>query len=406
MSELLAAAAAALSAPEAIVQRSAEARAKAGGLTTDEVLAAWAGGAPAPRPASPSMPAAASAPVTAPPSPPGPAPITPGAAPMGTPPPSPVAPAPVPATPIGPSLLLMEPEEAEPVEPLAVGERMKSAARIGAITGSVLGVIGALVASPWLLPAASLAGSEGDYSPAVLVETSRFLLATALFSIGFGLIVATLSRTMTGWLSPGSALIGRGGVTRLIGAGSGLVLGLVAGSVLTSAFGLPVEGTEGMVSLPIMSALIVVLLGGALLGAVTAALVQMVGIPAGVAAAEATEVDAVRSRLAGAISVPLAGVLALGLLVIPFAVVLIRSNHMASGGAAILAVIAAASVLVISGLSASRPGMKISRSEFLLALGGIGVVLLIIVAVLLARRGPGLEEVVPPPAEAAVVLIV
>ena len=283
---------------------------------------------------------------------------------------------------------------------------MKSAARIGAITGSVLGVIGALVASPWLLPAASLAGSEGDYSPAVLVETSRFLLATALFSIGFGLIVATLSRTMTGWLSPGSALIGRGGVTRLIGAGSGLVLGLVAGSVLTSAFGLPVEGTEGMVSLPIMSALIVVLLGGALLGAVTAALVQMVGIPAGVAAAEATEVDAVRSRLAGAISVPLAGVLALGLLVIPFAVVLIRSNHMASGGAAILAVIAAASVLVISGLSASRPGMKISRSEFLLALGGIGVVLLIIVAVLLARRGPGLEEVVPPPAEAAVVLIV
>lgn len=44
----LAAAAAALGVPEALVQRSAEARAKASGSSVDEILAAWAGGGSAP----------------------------------------------------------------------------------------------------------------------------------------------------------------------------------------------------------------------------------------------------------------------------------------------------------------------------------------------------------------------
>ena len=42
----LAAAAAALNAPEAIVKRSAEARANADGIPVEQVLAAWAGGTP------------------------------------------------------------------------------------------------------------------------------------------------------------------------------------------------------------------------------------------------------------------------------------------------------------------------------------------------------------------------
>ena len=44
----LAAAAVAMGVPEALVKRSAEARAKATGASADEILAAWAGGAPAP----------------------------------------------------------------------------------------------------------------------------------------------------------------------------------------------------------------------------------------------------------------------------------------------------------------------------------------------------------------------
>ena len=53
MSELSAAAAAALGIPEAIVQRSAAARAEETGMTVDDVLAAWAGGGDIPPPTAP-----------------------------------------------------------------------------------------------------------------------------------------------------------------------------------------------------------------------------------------------------------------------------------------------------------------------------------------------------------------
>lgn len=295
-------------------------------------------------------------------------------------------------------------EEVELHEPVALGQRVRTAGRIGAWTGSLLGLIGALMASTWLLTAASLDGAEGDFSPSVLVTGSRFVLGTALLSVVFGLIVATLSRTLTGWLRPGATLAGHHGVTRLIGAAVGLILGLAAGSVLTSAFGVPVEGTEGLVTLPVLSALIVVLLGGAALGWITAALVQVVGVPASLFESESHEVGTVRARLGSAIGVPLAGVIALFVLVVPFAYVLIESNHMASGGAAVLAIIVSASILGIAGVSASRPGMKIRRGEFVVALGGIGVVILIIVAVFLARSEAGHEEEAPPESASASVL--
>lgn len=75
MSDLLAAAAAALGSPEVVVQRSAEARAKASGMTVDEVLSAWAGGAMiAARPAPAAEARAAEAPAVVAPAVPTPEP--------------------------------------------------------------------------------------------------------------------------------------------------------------------------------------------------------------------------------------------------------------------------------------------------------------------------------------------
>ncbi|MET0566562.1 MAG: cbb3-type cytochrome c oxidase subunit II [Acidimicrobiia bacterium] len=66
MSELSAAAAAALGIPEAIVERSAAARAEETGMTVDDVLTAWAGGGdiPPPAPPTPAEPEAAKEPAT------------------------------------------------------------------------------------------------------------------------------------------------------------------------------------------------------------------------------------------------------------------------------------------------------------------------------------------------------
>lgn len=105
MSDLLAAAARALGAPEAVVRRSAEARAKATGATIEAVLGAWAGGGESP--AAPPAPAGVAAPT---PESPGseeaaapPAPASPPEAPTSAPAPAPAPAAPLPASPsVGP----------------------------------------------------------------------------------------------------------------------------------------------------------------------------------------------------------------------------------------------------------------------------------------------------------------
>lgn len=110
MSDRLAAAAAALGAPEELVERSAAARAAAAGSTTEAVLAAWAGDAPLP--ASPPTPAPAeevSAPpaVAAEPTATAPAPMT-------------AAPAPAPAAaPVSPRRTATPILEGRPHRPLA-----------------------------------------------------------------------------------------------------------------------------------------------------------------------------------------------------------------------------------------------------------------------------------------------
>src|SRR5690606_39424143 len=72
---------------------------------------------------------------------------------------------------------------AEPVEPLPLGERVRLAGRVGAWSGAILGLLGLVLGSTWLLGGATVAGEEGAYSPAVEVTTSTFLIGVTLLSI-------------------------------------------------------------------------------------------------------------------------------------------------------------------------------------------------------------------------------
>lgn len=382
MSDQLTAAAQAMNVPEPIVERSARARAEASGSSYEEVLAAWAGGqavaASAPAPVAEEAP-----PPTSEPEPEAPAEQAPAApaAPEAQPAPIPVA-----------AAVEVAEEEEEDVEPLPLGVRVSLAGKIGAWTGAVLGLLGFVLASTWLLGAASVAGEEGAYGPAVEVTTSRVFLGVALLSIVFGVVVASFSRAAAAWLRPGARLEGRFTATVVLGAVLGLVLGIVAGAVMTSAFGEPLEGSEGMALMRVIPSIFVVLIGGALLGWVTAALVQVIGVPAGIDEESAAEVADVRGRLAAAVSIPVVAILILATLVLPLGIVFIRSNEMTGGAAALLAVFAAGSILGVASLSASRPSMKVGLGEFLVAAAGIATVVLIIFAVVQTQAGPSEEE--------------
>ena len=379
MSELLETAAAALGMPTDLVQRSAAARATENGTTVDDVLTALAGGAPI-AVAVPSAEAQPSEPVVE--------------APVSEAPPAAVVVLDPPVIEV-PAAIEEVPVEAEPeerLEPVSMGRRIKTAVRVGAWTGAALGLVGFLVAGAFW---ADTTTASPDTGPIVQVDATGVLIGAALVSILFGAIVAGLSRTAAASTDPAMQLSESKGSTAWIGAAMGLILGIVAGVLLTAGFGTEIEGGEGLIQLPVLPTLTVMLVGGAILGAVTSLVPQLFGTPVAVADDDEEEVTEVRKRLGQAVSIPMSAAVILLLLVLPFAYILIQSNELTSGGAAIIAVLVASGILGFATLAGSKPEMRITGGDLLVAVAGIGTVLLILLAVLLINSGEGPEEGAP-----------
>jgi MFS family permease len=394
MSELLTAAADALNIPEPLVQRSAAARATANGSSVDDVLSAWAGGAPA---AGAAPPAEAPAPAeddTAAPSE-EPTAEAPAAAPEPAAQPEVAAPA---------AVVVAEPEPEVVLEPVPLGRRVRTGIRVGAWTGAGLGLIGFVVASNWWAPTATVTGEE-TFTPVVQASSTGVIIGAALISVVFGAVIASLSRAAASWANPGMQLSSKPSSTFWIGALIGVVLGLIAGAILTG-FGTPVEGAEGTVQLPVLPTLAVMAIGGALLGGLTAALTQATGVPVAVAEDDDDEIATVRKRLGWAFGVPLTGLLLLLLLVLPFAWTLIQSNHLTSGGAAVIGILAASGILGFAALAGTKPNIKLSFGEVMVAVIGIGTIVLFVLAVLFARSPEEEHEEPAAETEAAITFVV
>lgn len=368
MSELLTAASGVLNVPESLVERSAAARATANGTSVDDILAAWAGGAQVAPAAAPAEAPADGAPVEE-------APVV--AQPV-------VEEQPVAAAAAVAIIERPEPEPETPLEPIPFGRRVRTAVRVGAWTGAGLGLIGFLVASAGWASAANVIG-EGPFTPVIQATTNNVIIGVALVSLVFGAVAAGLSRAAAGWANSGMQLSSSPGSTAWIGALIGLLLGVIAGGALTSGFGTPVEGAEGIVQLPVLATLGVMVIGGAVLGGLTAALTQVLGVPVALPEEDGDEVHAVRQRLRSAVGIPITGVIILLLLVLPFAWALIESNHLAGGGAAVIAVITAAGILLFASLAGSSPNIKLGLGEVMVAVLGIGIVIVVILAVMFAR---------------------
>lgn len=378
MSEFLAAAAAVLNAPEELVLRSAEAKAQALGGTADDYLAAWGGGKAAPAPAQPAAaPAPAAAAVETSPAPETPAPV---AAPVPQPP---EAAAPVPTE----VAVVAEEPPPPPVDPAPLGVRRRLGGKLGAITGAAAGLVTLVALSPWLAARADTLGEDGALSPSLLITPGWAMIGlVALFGL-YGIALASFTTAAVGWHGPGMRIV-EGRMSILVGGMlAGFLVGGASGGVATGMFATKIPGADE-VEVSVLAALAVVVAAGAVLGWAVGQFSQVLGVPEGMAGAEGEEADSVRSRLGSALALPVTGIAIIALLVLPAAFLFLRFP----GWAPITGSLVATSILTFAGLSASRPGMRITRGEFLLAAAGIGVVVFILVAVLNTQGAGHAEE--------------
>ena len=381
MSEHLAAAAQALNAPEVLVQRSAEARAKATGSSIDDVLAAWAGGRTAA-----AAPVAAAVPAT--PAVPEPQAIEPEVTPQPSadvPGPG-AAPAEVPAVATG-VVVLVEETPVETVEAAPLRDRIRRSSRVGAVVGLAMGLLVVLFASQWLVPRATSVEIGGTTGAAIDVVGGWLVVGLGLISAAAGAVVAGASRMVTGWFGGGLQLANRPSGTMVVGAMGGLVTGAALGSVLLAS-GTPNDLAEGVTTVPLMGSVLWTLAGWTAGGWLIGVLVQAFAVPRGVESGEAEESSGVKDRLATAYGLPAVAAVAILLLVLPVAYVFISYPEWAP----LTGVFVAASILGFAGLSASRPGMRITGGEFLAAAAGVAVVVIVIVAVLAIQGGGGHGE--------------
>ncbi|HEY5578694.1 MAG TPA: hypothetical protein VIL12_03275 [Acidimicrobiia bacterium] len=384
MSEYLGPASQKLGAPEDIVMRSAQARATADGLTVDDILRAWAGGtvvASVAVASAPPLEVEAEADVVAPEPQPAPTATTPKAqpAPAAVAPQAPPAPAPI--------VVEIVVEEEEPLEVPPLRERARSPAALGSLVGLILGLAGLLLASPWLIGAGSSIPGE-DPSPAWLVSPFAVVVAAGAISIIFGGLVAVLARSLPTYAHPGARLVTSTLGSFGVGAVVGVLLGAAAAAVLLGALGesleITVEGEPAARTLlPMLESLLVILVGGAALGAASAVAPHVVGMPVALRGEAAEEPTTVRRRMSTAVVAPVTAVIVIGVLVVSFSRVLLAWPQFAP----VVATLMAVAILGFGSLLRMQPGTRLRRGDVYAAISGIAVIFIVIIAVLVTFVG-------------------
>ena len=273
-----------------------------------------------------------------------------------------------------------------PVDPAPLGVRRRLGGRLGAIAGAAMGLVTLVALSPWLASRADTLGEEAPFSPSLIMTSGRAIIGLVVLFGVYGMVLALFTTAAVGWHGPGMAIVeGRGSIL-VGGLLTGFVIGGAAGGVAAGVFGTQIPGSEE-VEMSVVAALGVVVVAAAALGWAVGQFSQILGIPEGMAGAEGEEAGVVRFRLKSALALPVIGLVTIAALVLPNAYLFLQFP----GWAPIMGSVVAISILVFAGLSASRPGMRITRGEFLLAAAGIGVVVFILFAVL-NTQGAGHHE--------------
>ena len=358
-------------APDYLVERSAEARAAAQGTTVDEVLTAWSGGealAPAaPAPAPEPVPAVAEA--------------TPASAPADP------IPQEVPQPALEPVAAVVfeavEEEEIEPIEPAPLADRVRLGARVGAALGAVLGLVSFAAMAPLMLTRLSQTTAAGDPAGEV---TWTYIAATGVVWAVVGAIINVASRGMGRFRSPAYDTETRWVGSVFSGGFLGLVVGAAFGGVMYATSEASLSGTQLLAVSPL--SIMWTLLGWTVLGALIGGAGQAMAQPAALAGDEAEEARAVRKRITDGLAMPVLATLVIAVIVVSFGSLLLRF----SGFAPLIAILVSIGTIGFAALMSSRPNLRVTKGEFLVAAAGVGVVLMMLAVIAAAVSGDGHED--------------
>ena len=371
-------------APEHLVERSAAARAQAQGVAVEEVLNAWSGGGGI---------SAAAATVT---ESPGTAPAPPVVAPPPAPEPVVEAPEPVAVeqeVAVAAAQIVEEEEEAEPVEPAALRERIRLGAGVGAALGAVLGLLTLVAEAPLVLGRISQTTILGG--PAVEVTWTSVAATGAIWAV-VGSIITLAARGAGRFRSAAydtdTTTLG----SVLSGGFVGLVLGCGLGGVIFATAESSLSGTK-LVSIG-AGMVIGVVAASALLGALVGGIAQATAQPAALVGDEAEDAETVRRRLGDALLFPVTATVLILVIVVSFGSLLLRF----SGFAPLIAILVSIGTVAFAAMMASRPNLRVTRNEVLVAAAGVGVVLLMIALIAASMTTDHSED--PAPADHAVVI--
>ena len=360
-------------APDHLVERSAEARAAAQGITVEEVLSAWSGGgalvASAPPPASAPVVAETEAPAA--PTPAAADPI-PHEAPQHA-----LEPVAVAAVEV-----VEDEEEIEPVDPAPLADRVRLGAKVGAGFGAVLGLVSFAAMAPLLLTRLSQTTAAG--APAGEV-TWTYVAASAVVWTVAGAIINVASRGMGRFRSPAFDTE-TGWVGSVFSGGFlGLVVGAAFGGFLYATGEASLSGTQLLAVSPL--SILWTWLGWTVLGALIGGIGQAMAQPAALAGTEAEEARAVRKRLTDGLAMPVLATLVIAVIVVAFGSLLLRY----SGFAPLIAILVSIGTIGFAALMSSRPNLRVTKAEFLVAAAGVGVVLTMLALIAAAVSGEGEE---------------
>ena len=306
----------------------------------------------------------------------------------------PAAPAPAPVDPsphqvpqpaleqVAVTALEVEEEEVEPIDPAPLMDRIRWGAWVGAAFGAVLGLASFPAMAPLMLSRLSQTTAGGGPAGEV---TWTYVAATGAVWAVVGAIINVASRGMGRFRSPAYDTETRWSGSVFSGGFLGLVVGTVFGGVLFATGEASLSGTQ-LISVSPLS-IMWTWLGWTALGALIGGIGQAMAQPAALSGEEAEEAREVRKRITEGLALPVLATLVIAVIVVAFGSLLLRYATFAP----LIAILVSIGTIGFAAMMSSRPNLRVTKGEFLVAAAGVGVVLTMLALIAAAVSGEGHE---------------